>query len=342
MGKEISYATINRDLLKYPPIQHRHTKADRNYLLPFEFANALAVLALARLQIHQDRHPIAWKVGDRFIAKEGEYRNQHHAKWEQVNKRQAWDDEQVKIPKRKHTFGYGKYHAMEAAAGDGKPRYSRWNPMPHAEALTKAGKQGYADGLRKARQEGLPPTVVIETSRYCILRAAHIRGAGTTVKRVLPALDRLCRPVGPDGKYAPLIVGYQSLPSERLQIEVATDWMQVPYVKVALPVPLLRSATALALFLLLHTLDTRTVTWRGLEFEPLCEVLGIPTHWGKGVAIRDLHQALDLVNQHVATLPYKQRQRDGVPLDGARYDIQFREGKYIRFQIAADVPEELL
>lgn len=284
--RQPSFVCLRRTLLNHPPIRHRHTHYRAHHLSPFQFAIALALTASARRAVADAHHQKALKAGAKAITSEKQtgkivkrrYRREMESQptFETKQDRKAWE------------------------------RYSKLIGVKKTDkrsALRHAGQKGYARCRAKLRKSPLTAFVTLELSRYAVLRLANLDTSSMSMWNLTAALNRLSRFVAIKGIYEPpLIKEWQELPSGKLRLVVSTDWTQPPFGKVPLPLPTLRSPTAVALHLLLFTLNTSATNQEGMALDPLCERLGILTEWSVGLKVRSIARALELVNEHLATL----------------------------------------
>src|ERR1041385_3825945 len=226
------YGTIPRDALLHPP--------PVNELRPIELAIALGLSALARFELSKCRHNRASVVGARAISKERELADTFNDEWRAVKvaRRRGIKDS---APLRMHTFS-------------SKPTHK---PIRLRAALKEAGRHGYRRALAKLQKQPPPDMISIVVSRSALLRAAHLSRDAKNLRLVDNWLDRLRRPVQIKGlTLGAVVLTIEDAGSGRLRIEVSGEWLDKPYGRVPLPLPV-RSALATALYLFLLGIDTR-------------------------------------------------------------------------------------
>jgi hypothetical protein len=59
------YACLPYKVIKQPPIRHRHTKARRRSLSPFEYAVMGGLMIMARTSLSDDKSRRAWAAGSK-------------------------------------------------------------------------------------------------------------------------------------------------------------------------------------------------------------------------------------------------------------------------------------
>jgi hypothetical protein len=169
---------------------------------------------------------------------------------------------------------------------------------------------------------------MVERSRRGLLIASGLPSNGDNHHVIDAALDRLCKPIGQSD---PILRSWKRL-KNGLRLEVNGLWLNKPYERVPWPLPL-RSPSALRLYLLLQTLDTRPSNTATTSIKNLCYKLGITTDWGGAVSQRILHKALEAVNAHLDTLDSKLLHKYSIRLPSG-YEIieDENDSQRIRFQ----------
>lgn len=168
-------------------------------------------------------------------------------------------------------------------------------------------------------------------SRYALLRLAGLVVCSANRRRLDAALDRLCRPVG-DAEHpaSPLPTDWQTT-AAGLDLQVSGEWLEPPFAALPLPLPMLRSPNALSLYLFLQGIDTRGIKAAVIQFVKLCQRLGIPFRHGAAYCGRKLDAALDVVNSHLATLPFEALAKHKVrPPAECRIEVEDK-GRALRF-----------
>jgi hypothetical protein len=160
--------------------------------------------------------------------------------------------------------------------------------------VKRVAATGYKLEQQRLREQAPPPEVIVALTRYALLRMARLPKKGTYSHKIDAALERLCKNVGYRGEApdsAPLLDWAQR--GHHLELRVSGEWLEKPFLRVVLPLPL-RGATALGLYLFLHACTDGGEIPRGT----LCDRLGIP-NYGKARDDRALQSALDIVNAHL-------------------------------------------
>jgi hypothetical protein len=297
------YVFVPQRLVLTPPIAHRGSNASAR-VSPFEFAVLAGVLIEARAAVGNAHHTQAYQAAKSTIVQERELHQNFREKWRSVKKRRRLG-EQVEAPVRRHTFPVHFVNDHD---------YNPHKPMKLKRALKRAGRYKYQDELRRLRRHHAPDDVVLTVSRYALLRSAGLANNGNNLRKLDQALDRLCRAVG--GGEPPL-VSWQ-VDAGKLELHVSGEWLRPPYV--ALPMPLPRNATTLALTLFVQGIRTERSYKKAISLAALCDRLGVPS-WGPTAANRSINAALDSLNELLAKLDRAALSKYKVyPL--ASYDIE--------------------
>jgi hypothetical protein len=273
---------LPRRLLLHPPIARRGSTASAR-VTPFEFHLLVGVLVQAQAAASDAVHAKAFEAGARAIALEQHLATQFKQEWQEVKQRRR-RGEPAEAPERYHTFA-----GIDGSTHSYKPL------KPRAKAVRWAGHLKYQKAHRRARRN--PDDVVLTITRYALLRSAGLANAGSNLRKLEAALDRLCRAVG-DG--IPPLLGWKQ-EGKRLCLQVAREWLQPPYARFPLPLPPSATALALALFAWGVT-DGEPPNKRGsIGFAQLCDRLDVP-RWGNRVLNRTVKRALDIVNDQLEAL----------------------------------------
>jgi hypothetical protein len=277
MTKRPLYVCIPRDVAKYPPIAHRGGDADRCLLAPFEFAVLAGVLAGARSALSHARHGAAMKHGLASVDRERQYHDEFKANWKEVEAERLTGN-RVPAPMRRSMVRLENVYKP--------PRFNKAH-------VKRVAREGYGRARQQLRHRPPPEIVKVTASRHALLRLAGLPKNGAYLRRLDGALDRLRDVVGYRNE-APAVAPLRDWSEQqKLELRVSGVWLQKPFVRVALPLPL-RSATALALWLFLP------ITAEGGQtgFDHVCRRLGIPDY-GSAVGNRALNNALAVVNAHL-------------------------------------------
>ena len=161
---------------------------------------------------------------------------------------------------------------------------------------------GYRQHREEPRPRGAPATIKITLSRYALLRGSLLPDNGRNRRALYGALDRLCDLVGwGDEPHSALLTGWFETRSGKLCLSVCGEWLDPPWHRVPLPLPLC-SVNATALFLFLHAVkvDGNAEKNRAIALGKLCNRLGIP-FWRPALDKRRVDAALAIINQHLTT-----------------------------------------
>ena len=292
------FATVPQELLLPPAVRHREQDSDK--LSPFEFSIMAAVIGLARNVLNEQRHREALKAGAEAIEQEKELEKRYREEWREVNQARQ-SGRSATTPRRLHAFDIAAL---------------RIRPTRFDKALSRAGTYGYATSRKK--QKIIPDVIPATTSRRALLLTGGLAAKDRHFHRLSTALDRLTKPV--KGIRAPLLREWHAR-SGRLHLDVTGAWLNPPFHKVPLPLPL-RPQT-LALFLFLQAVNTSPINERGMRFDVLCRTLGINSEHRQ----RDLNRAIAAVNLHLAKIPTQVIEQLNFPIEF--YPIV--EGRYVRF-----------
>jgi hypothetical protein len=254
---------------------------------PFEFSVLAGVLVKARAVVSNAHHEQAFQAGNAAIAQETQYAQKYKEDWRRVKKRRRLGEE-AEAPIRRHTFD----------ARDSDYDYNPRRPMQRRKAVKLAGRVNYKAELKRLRQHD-GSDVVVEVSRYALLRAAGLANKGENLRRLEQALDRLCRPVGGGREpSSPLLIAWK-VADGKLVLQVSGEWLLPGYVQVPFPLP--RNATTLALYLFVRAVKAERSGRSQISLATLCDRLGMAS-WGPTVANRTLNAALDGLNKLLAKL----------------------------------------
>jgi hypothetical protein len=162
---------------------------------------------------------------------------------------------------------------------------------------------GYRQHREEPRPRGAPATIKLTLSRYALLRGSLLPDNGRNRRALDGALDRLCNLVGwGDEPHSALLTGWFETRSGKLCLSVCGEWLDPPWNRVPLPLPL-RSVNAAALFLFLHAVkvDGNAEENRAIALDKLCNRLGIP-FWRPALDKRRVDAALAIINHHLNDL----------------------------------------
>ena len=309
------YARITRVLLHHPPIKHRNNN-DRRLVSPFEFAVAAGVNALASCALVDEFHRRALKGGAKAIEAE----QQTGAATKRIQRR---DRDLKGTPPPAFMcdlMGITNYRVIKKGKRKGD---TEWVTNKR-QSFKAAGASGYRRRMQRLKRQPLPKTVTLEITRHHLLRVAGLPTNGTSVSKIGAALKRLRRPVA---AMPPLVESCEQLPSGSLRLVVSTDWMEKPFGQIPIPLPTTRSPLAMALYLFLFTISTAAANHETISLRSLCERTGLPISWWSS---RALVRALEVVNEHLATLDAEALQDEGIKLPGS-FEIVSVDGR-VRFR----------
>ena len=215
----------------------------------------------------------------------------------------------------------GRHHLArwkrQQEQGRGKPNLGR--------SIKRVGEDTY----RRVKKKQRPPDVIaVECSRYDILRSVGLNQKALNLDRVPEALERLRQCVGPMD--SPLL-GWTN-ENRQLQLEVRGQWLEPPFGRVPLPLPL-RSSVATCLYLwALSIAGTRTPrAYQKIRLERLCELIGISTSLGRAYARRALLSAIDVLNEQLGKLRRDELVSLSKPIVlPVRYEIKSLKDDYIQ------------
>jgi hypothetical protein len=303
------FACIPRALLAQPPIRHRHSEADKQFLVtPFEFAVAAGLVCATRLEQSRRNDALAYEHGGVQIKRERAASEQFKADWRDTKTARRRGQHATPAPQRCHTYTT----RLDYQSGD------------NGEHIKRAGRHGFRKRRATLRKRPPPETLKLTMTRSAVLRSAGLPSKGANLNALDAALERLCNPVG-ELREA-LLREWRALPSGQLLLTISGKWLGPRFVRIPMPVPM--GASALALYLFAHGVNTGPVKKRVMiPWDSLCKKLGMPPSYNSAQASRALGHALDTVNAHLEKLDAKElkRQRVNLPL---RYDIN--NGAYVR------------
>jgi hypothetical protein len=287
-AKTAKFVCVPKRLCLDPAIAHRGQAEGAN-VTQFEFGILTAVLVAARNQWREQRHRVNFQAGGDDIALDKDLSKQFKEDWRRTKKARR-RGEAAEAPQRFHPW------RIES------PTHK---PMKDSKAHPKAGRKGYQRS--KQNESSLAPELIkVTLSRFALLRCGKLPTNGGNLAKIDASLDRLTKPVG-DSKeppFEPLLASWCETKSGKLQLTVHGEWLDGPYHRLPLPLPL-RGTTTLALLLLLrgiplHRSDSMTLN-------NLCERLGIPA-FRPANDQRKVNTALALVNAWLETLGVELRQ----------------------------------
>ena len=227
--KRPAFVGIPKRLCLAPPIAHRGQVADSSALTPFAFGVLAAVLVAGREAWNEQRHRAALAEGHDKIAEEREAGERYKAAVRAAHKARR-RGETVTMPRPRHT----------------RPDGRRMKP---AKAIPMVGRKQYKQARERLREQLPPPTIDVTLTRFALLRWGRLSDNASNAARLDSALDRLTRPVGygDDKPYEPPLAQWCATGSGKLQLTVRGEWLEGPFHRFPLPLPL-RGATTLALF----------------------------------------------------------------------------------------------
>lgn len=229
--------------------------------------------------------------------------------------------------------GNGKHTPMrEYSWGE-----TTYKPMPRAKAIKEAGSRAFEKTLKRLRKQSPPDQISIAASRSAVLRAAHLSHGTKNVGLVDGWLDRLTRDVLINGDALRAIVSSIEETDHKLRIVVSGEWLEAPYGRVPLPLPV-RSAHATALYLFLLGIDTRHSNKEASRFATLCERIGIDRDRDVFSIRRAFNRALRIVNEHIRKLDREALAEHGVIIPLA-YEVA-HEGEMIRLREVVDSSDD--
>jgi hypothetical protein len=291
------YALVPRAVLTRLPIT------------PFEFVVCMSAVAVAWLRWSHEVRDASQKAGARKIKLEKQNQKEFIQGWKKVNAARR-KGRQIQAPMRHYTFQEPTYRPT----------------MTNRDALKKAGNKGYQSKKKTLTKRGPLNPIVIELSRFKILKLSGFSHNGDNRRRLDDAFDRLLKPFGK--MHAPLI-SWRRLPSGLLQLEVSEEWLRPPFVVVPLPLPH-KSAIALDLYKFLLSIKTGATNSTGVSTSWLCRKIGIPEQWRMSWIERALKRALDVLNKHLAGLPLDLLRKEGIKVPG--YTVEVTKDDLLRFE----------
>jgi hypothetical protein len=299
------YVCIPQRLLLYPVIAPRRG-GDETCLTPFEFAVLTGVLAAARAETSDQHFQQGRAQGGADMKQQRQFCAKHSEDRKQAKKARRRGEE-VPAPKLQTTFDAGPlYEGINARRElDGlRANYGPHRPPKRGPIIKRAGREGFRRGHAQARLQPAPPLLSLSLSAYQLLRLSALSN-GVQRQRLAAALDRLCQPVGGAGEPSmPPLDAWQD-DGPRLLLQVAGAWLDPPYGRVPMPLPL-QSAGGLALYLFLHAIKNVGVHRDDIGFRHLCERLRLPMTC-EAAGWRALIAAMDAVNKQLWALTLEQR-----------------------------------
>lgn len=300
-----AFAMLPRAVLYHPPVDQWR---------PFDLAIMAGLLTAARNALADSQHDSALSAGAQSISREQEYAGQHQQKWREVKEaRQRGHD--AAAPRRQHTFTADDEYAPT--------RTTR-------QTFKAAGKHGYTNRKAALRKLRAPAHIEFEIRRSAILLLAGLSNDAKNLERLDLALRRLMRPVVVNRQNKlPVIAFFRQLPSGKIRLRVNGEWIAPPFGKVPMPLPT-RSPVAVALFLFIHTISTRSANKGSTSFWSLCKRLGLGRRQARWLCQRDVVRALAVINAHLGKLDYKALAEQKLKLP-VRYKI-IADGNQVRIE----------
>jgi hypothetical protein len=288
--RESQFVPLPHDIAGRPPIAHRNTPANFDFLSPYEFALACGSLILAWRQIKQEQHKLAFAAGRHGIELEQKYLDDYQAKWHKTKAARA-RDEKAEAPTRRHAFNHSSItNLAHGFSGLKKPA------VKGPRAKQRAGRHHYLQTrLQLERDHVVPEVIVCDVTRQQLLMISGLFARGRHRQNLPHGLDRLLQPTADK---PPLLRSWSVLDNGKLRLEVDSQWTPRGFVKVPMPLPL--KPAALALYVWLRSLGKSVYNKPrkgGTQYKTLCRLLGIKKGT-RGQAVRDLYNALDIVNKH--------------------------------------------
>jgi hypothetical protein len=161
----------------------------------------------------------------------------------------------------------------------------------------KAGRDGFKDGMKRARARTLGEHVQFRITRRALLCRAHLGTSGQHFTRLEQILDRLEEEINVAGVEGPPLIEIADRSRDHLVVTVFTHWLAQPFVRVPLPWPM-RSAPAVFLRLILQCLPTGSVERGHSHIIELGERVGVFAPLK--AARRSLTRAIDAINAAIA------------------------------------------
>jgi hypothetical protein len=321
------FVCLLRTILERPPIKHRHTPDSWRYLNPNEFAVAVAALVAARAAWSDEAHTAAWQAGERQLQRKRQhlrkYKRERHAHRPLYHKGYAIHEAEpdwIEPPFSRDECEI----AYELAYGG--PRESE-QPFPVKQAMTNTGRHAYRRQRQKLRQQSTRAIIVVKLTPRGLLRTAGIQPNGLHHRQFDAILERLLDPVGENG---PAVLDwYQPLRSGLVRLAVNGCWLGSPFAKVPLPLPL-KTPAVLALYLFLAGIDTGASNRRMIDQRTLYRRLGFRTTRGLPYCRRQLDQALEIINRHLAGLDREALAEQNIKVPD-HYELEFISRDQVRF-----------
>jgi hypothetical protein len=306
-----NYVCIPRALLRSPPIRHRHTPDDDSSITPFECAVMAGLLLAARNRLDRTRRREARKAGKQAISLEKTYANDHQKEWRIAHKLRRLG-QHAEAPERYHTYKFD-------------PDQGKGNP---GKIVKHAGSVAYKQRLKELRKTAPPDEIKLVLTGYDMLQRARLSNKGQNHTKLEAALNRLRQPVGDDALATSLVLDWKRLKSKKFFIMVSGEWLQPPYGRLALPLPI-QSPTALTLLLWLRTTRTSAMSRGKISFHNLCGLLGLSPTARQHRLSSYLNTALDTVNDYLSNIDAKLADKLNLP---GCYEIKsIDDGAYVQF-----------
>jgi hypothetical protein len=232
---------------------------------------------------------------------------------------------------------------IERERVDGLNHYERWKrhqeqgraPPRKGTSIKRTGQNAYQSKKRKVQP---PEVLTVRCSRSAILKPTGLWFDGRNLAKVDKALDRLRQPVG--NMPAPLLSWGNE--DGQLLLEVSGEWLKAPYGRVPLPLPLRSSVATSQLLWIFSIAGSQGPRSRHKKlFQELCEIIGVPTSYGKQISGRAFDRAIKVLTEHLGEFRKAELASLRKPINiPDRYEFKPLKHGYVRLVAINDDDEQ--